>query len=313
MYKALKQTFNVSEYLGVPALRAYVAEFFGMLFFLFVGVGTATSTYSAQLNAQSAFFPSDPLPEIFALPVNMVLMIGLAFGIAIMVLVYSTAHISGGHLNPAVTMAMIVFGEINAIKGVIYIIVQTLGASTGVALVKALWSGTDTKGFNLATLAVNPSLSIAQGFFLEFIGTALLVFVIFSAVVDKKGSTFVHHMGPMAIGFTVFIAHLTLVPMTGCGINPARAFGSAAVSHDWTDQWLYWVAPLIGGPLGGALSYLPYQFENNCVCDNEETAHACTSMKKGPLRGFLKEDRIPTQGVEEAQDRRQSSYGAEGA
>ena len=68
-----------------------------------------------------------------------------------------------------------------------------------------------------------------------------LTFVIYGTAVDPRGSRIVSHMAPVAIGFTVFLAHCLLVPATGCGINPARSFGSAVAADDWTNQWLYWV------------------------------------------------------------------------
>jgi hypothetical protein len=66
-------------------------------------------------------------------------------------------------------------------------------------------------------------------------------------------------MAPFAIGYTVFLAHLLLIPMTGCGINPARSTASAIVSGDYSKLWIYWVGPMIGGPLGAAIHYIPLQ------------------------------------------------------
>eukprot|EP00798_Chlamydomonas_sp_ICE-L_P006673 gene6673-3338_t len=137
---------------------------------------------------------------------------------------------SGGHLNPAVTMAMTVFNEINPVKGLIYILSQVLGALCGVSMVKALWPSRNYSVVNLGANGLDPDLLIVQGFFLEFFGTALLVFVVFNVAVDKHGSKFTHRFTPMVIGFTVFLIHLVLIPMTGCGINPARSFASAVVS-----------------------------------------------------------------------------------
>eukprot|EP01134_Creolimax_fragrantissima_P004001 CFRG4001T1 len=257
-----KNIFVPKEFLGHVALRSYVAEFIGMFFFLFITIGVVCSSYDALGKAYTITNPSADL-DSFQPDMSMVLTIALAFGMSIMVLVYSTAHISGGHLNPAVTMAMIIFGKISPIRGIIYIIVQTLGAMVGVAMVDALWPDSVTTAMSFGANGVNPLLTTTQAFFLEFFGTALLVFVIFGTAVDPQGSAFAHHMAPLAIGFAVFLAHIVLIPMTGCGINPARSFASAVVSGVWDDQWLYWIGPLTGGPVGAAMNFFSFQYMNN--------------------------------------------------
>eukprot|EP00798_Chlamydomonas_sp_ICE-L_P006672 gene6672-3337_t len=187
-----------------------------------------------------------------------------------MVLIYSIAHLSGGHLNPAVTMAMIVFNEINPVKGLLYILSQVLGALCGVSMVKALWPSRNYNVVNLGANGLDPDLLIVQGFFLEFFGTALLVFVVFNVAVDKHGSKFTHRFTPMVIGFTVFLAHLVLIPMTGCGINPARSFATAAVSGLWKDHWLYWVAPMTGGPVGASMQFFMFQYKRSPVSSKQD-------------------------------------------
>ncbi|KNC81498.1 hypothetical protein SARC_06186 [Sphaeroforma arctica JP610] len=264
MPNAWQKPFSRKEFLGPVALRAYAAEFSGMFFFLWVTIGVVCSGYSALQKSYKITSGADIYDaNDYAPSVSWVLTVALAFGMSIMVLVYSVAHISGGHLNPAVTMAMIVFGEINIFRGLIYIVVQTLGATVGVTMVDALWPESTTNSLNFGLNGINSELSIAQAFFMEFFGTALVVFVIFGTAVDPRGSEFAHHNAPLAIGFAVFLAHIVLIPMTGCGINPARSFASAAVSGVWTDQWLYWVAPLLGGSFGAAFNYFPFQFRNN--------------------------------------------------
>lgn len=97
-------------------------------------------------------------------------------------------------------------------------------------------------------------------------GTAALTFVVYGTAVDPKGAPIVSHMAPVAIGFTVFLAHLLLVPATGCGINPARSFGSNVASGKWTNAWIYWVRvvslPLLLTSLPTSL--LPLSLRKTC-------------------------------------------------
>ncbi|KNC82321.1 hypothetical protein SARC_05385 [Sphaeroforma arctica JP610] len=278
MGHGMSSELSFKKWGGHAAIRSYSAEFIGMFFFLFVTIGVVCSFYGALAASVEDLLPQvfsgterqvDPAyqPQVggkYAFNTAMVLTIAFAFGMSIMVLVFSIAHISGGHLNPAVTMAMICFGKINVIRGIGYIIVQTLGATCGVAMVDALWPNqvTDAVAFGANGYDHNVT-STAQAFFIEFFGTALLVFTIFGTAVDPRGSEFAHHNAPIAIGFAVFLAHIMMIPVTGCGINPARSFASAVVSGSWDDQWLYWVAPLCGGPFGGALNYFAFQWKNN--------------------------------------------------
>eukprot|EP01134_Creolimax_fragrantissima_P008368 CFRG8368T1 len=190
----------------------------------------------------------------------MVLTVAFAFGMSIMVLVYGISHISGGHLNPAVTMAMVVFGQMNPIRGVIYIILQTLGATFGVFLVWCMWPTAAGHAVNYGSNGLIPTLNVIQGFFLEFCGTALVGFTVFNTDVDPRGAVKVSNMAPAAIGLSVFLANIVLIPMTGCGINPARSFATAFISGNWNHHLIFWLAPLLGGPCGAALNFIPYRF-----------------------------------------------------
>ncbi|KNC86644.1 hypothetical protein SARC_01224 [Sphaeroforma arctica JP610] len=265
----LADTFHPKQYLGYRNYKAYIAEAFATFWFLLITIGTVCSFYDATAQA---YLITNPAASDFKPDSGMVLAVALAFGLSIAVLVSSISHISGGHINPAVTFALMVTGRINLVKGAIYIACQLAGAVIGVYMVDALWPDNITDAMAFGTNGLSGNLTKTQGVFLEFFGTAILTFTVFGTVVDPKGSYFIHHNAPLTIGFSVFLAHVMLIPMTGCGINPARSFAPAVLSGNWDDQWVYWVGPMLGGPFGAFMNYLPFNLFDET--NNKENAKA---------------------------------------
>lgn len=237
--------------------KAVFAEFVHITAFLFITIGTITSGchepnigVAAGENPATAFAGATVLsdPVSCRLESSRVLTIAMAFGFSIAILVYSAATFSGGHLNPAVTAGLLVAKKITLQRAVCYWVAQILGAILGSSFVYAI----DRSGWNAAgggTNAINPGTSNAGAWFLEFLLTALLVFVVLAATDSKREAIGAHLpvLAPFAIGFTVFICHLVAIPLDGCSINPARSFGPAVVAGTWTDQWVFWVGPMSGG------------------------------------------------------------------
>ena len=152
--------------------------------------------------------------------------IALAFGMAIAVLVWATAHVSGGHLNPAVTLSMVLMGKMPWRRALRYMLAQVLGGVLGAYFVHLCYADLTTR---VAANALRDRVGGGAGFLLEFLGTFLLVFVVHTTAVDPRSAA--KNMAPMAIGLSVFLAHVLLIPMTGCGINPARTFGPSIVGY----------------------------------------------------------------------------------
>lgn len=223
------------------SLRAYAAEFMGMFFFLFVTVATITS------NVWKDFTSAD------------VLTIAFSFGMSIMVLVYALGQYSGGHLNPAVTIGLATFGHISVVQGLLYIVFQCAGAAAGVGTVSALFPTPYTENSKYGLNQPASLFTESQAMGMELFSTALLVFVVYGTAVDKNRDNRFDALVPLPIGFTVFLAHIILIPITGCGINPARSFGSAVIQNDFTAHWVYWVGPCLGGILGAVLHHIPFQ------------------------------------------------------
>jgi len=222
--------------------RAVTAEFLAMFLFVFVCVGCALST----LNIASG---ASPLATY-----NATLSISLCFGLTIFVLAHCFGHISGAHINPAVTLALVVARQITLLRGALYALAQFLGSivASGVLMAVMGLKADTMGGYN--ALSGPDDNKVARGLLTEFILTFLLCFTVFATIDPKRKAS--ENLGPLAIGMAVGVAHLIAVPITGCGINPARSLGPALfASADAAkeDLWVFLLAPLFGGVVAAVL------------------------------------------------------------
>jgi aquaporin TIP len=187
------------------------------------------------------------------------------------VLVAATARISGGHINPAVTFAMVVTGRMKAGPGVLYVAAQLTGAVVGALLLKMVLVSS-VEG-NLGAHALNDSAlsSDFSGLIVEIVLTFAFVFTVFAVAVDPRGPA---NLAPIAIGLAILIDHFVGVPLTGASMNPARSFGPALVANSWDDHWVYWIGPLSGGALAGLLYYFLYLSRPDAEADERAEAQA---------------------------------------
>jgi len=222
--------------------RAYLAEAiatYGLVFFGPLSVIIAVASFGETLTTQSVLF------------------ISLGHGGAIALMVYAFGHVSGAHINPAVTIPMMITKKIGIKDGVGYIISQIIGAVAAAATLKAILPELGAK-VNFGTQGGPSELinnSVSSGFAIEAILTFFLVLVIFMTAVHKKASPGWHGF---SIGGMVFLIHLVAVPLTGASVNPARTFGPALISGAWEFQWLYWAAPILGGIIAGLIMNYVY-------------------------------------------------------
>lgn len=163
--------------------------------------------------------------------------VSLAFGLAVTLIVASSGHLGGAHVNPAVTIGFWSIGKFRSSDVAPYVIAQCLGAVLASFLCG--WLVGPVGGFG-ATL---PSLPLAQSFVVEMGYSGLLAFVIMGVATDDRTPPAV---APFAIGATVFAGALVTGPLTGGSFNPARSLGPALASGNWTAHWLYWLAPIVG-------------------------------------------------------------------
>lgn len=181
--------------------------------------------------------------------------ISFAFGVAVLVMVYTIGPISGCHINPAITVAMLVIKKINAKDAIFYILFQILGAIIGAGFLYLIASGLD--GYSIATNGLGQNgygihspgkYSLLSGAVAEVLFTALFLFVILGATNKNAPAGF----AGIAIGLALFLIHIVVIPVTGTSVNPARSIGPAIfVGGDAIAQlWLFILAPIVGGVLG---------------------------------------------------------------
>ncbi|MEM7347019.1 MAG: aquaporin [Chloroflexota bacterium] len=203
-------------------IRALVSEFVGTFTLIFIGAGAA------------------------ALGVGGLVGVAFAHGLVVLAFMYSYGHISGVHINPAVTIAMFVGRQIDIVSAAAYIVVQLLGAVVAGVLLQFLIGSTAPElGATVLAQGIDPM----QGLVLEIILTFLLVNVIYNTMVSGKAG----NMAPVAVGLTLAALILMGAPLTGASLNPARTLGPAVVTGNFSDLWLYLVGPIVGGVLAALL------------------------------------------------------------
>jgi len=186
-----------------------------------------------------------------------VLGVALAFGLTVLTMAFAIGHISGCHLNPAVSVGLVVGGRFPAKELPAYVIAQVIGGILAAALLYHIASGKE--GFDIAAgLASNGygehspgKYSMASGFVTELVMTAMFVVIILSAT-DKRAPA---GLAPIAIGLALTLIHLISIPVTNTSVNPARSTGPALMVGGWAiaQLWMFWVAPLLGAVVGGVL------------------------------------------------------------
>ncbi|KAI8896073.1 aquaporin-like protein [Globomyces pollinis-pini] len=223
--------FEPKELLG--DFVAAIAELIGTTFFIFLSLTAVQSAVTlGSTNAGS-------------LSASVILLIATAFGLSLMVSIAMVAHISGGHLNPAVTIALAAFGLVSIPRAAMYIVAQCIGATLG-----AVFTIMVTPGPLLGYNAVNPAVGQSGAIVAEILLTFVLVITVFMTAVEGKMNPGV---APMFIGLSVFVIHLAGIPIDGTSVNPARSFGAALISGKWADQIVFWLGPIIGGLLAAGV------------------------------------------------------------
>jgi len=220
-------------------VRKFFAELIGTFWLVFAGCGSAVL---------AAKFPEVGIG---------LLGVAFAFGLSVLTMAYAIGHISGCHLNPAVTFGLTAGGRFPIGQILPYIVAQVLGAIAAAYLLFAIASG--GPGFDVAQgFAANGygdhspgKYSLLSGFLSEFILTMMFLFIIMGSTHGKAPVGF----APIAIGLGLTLIHLIGIPITNVSVNPARSTGPALVVGGWAlnQLWLFWLAPILGGIAGGLL------------------------------------------------------------
>lgn len=210
-------------------VRPVVAELVGTALFVFVGAASVVTTA--------------------ATPASAGLIVALAHGIAMGVVVTATLRISGGHHNPAVTLALFAIRKVDGRRAAAYIAAQLVGAIIAAALIKGLFPAGAARATNLGTPFLAAQVTLVQGILIE----AVLTFFLMSAVLGTAVSPEAPKVGGFGIGLAITASALAAGPLTGAALNPARAFGPALVSLEFHAQVVYWIGPIIGAVLAAGL------------------------------------------------------------
>ncbi|WP_066650148.1 MULTISPECIES: aquaporin Z [Sphingomonas] len=182
--------------------------------------------------------------------------VSLAFGLTVLTMAYAIGHISGCHLNPAVTIGLVAGGRFPAKDVPLYVIAQVLGAAVGAVVLAVIAGG--KPGFDLVAsgFAANGfdahspgQYSMVAGFVTEVVMTFFFLIIIMGSTDGRAPAGF----APIAIGLGLTLIHLISIPVTNTSVNPARSTGPALLVGGWAVEqlWLFWVAPILGGALGG--------------------------------------------------------------
>ena len=206
--------------------RKLVAEVVGTFAFIFIGTGSVIVTGGTNLVG-----------------------IAIAHGLAIALLASALGHVSGALFNPALTIGLWVTRQMDTANTVAYIIAQLIGAVLGALALVLFFPEVMRDASSLGTPMLNPGVNFAQGVGIEVILTMFLMLTVFGTALDKRGPK----IGGFGIGLTLTMGLLAAGPLTGWGMNPARAFGPALLSGEWANHLVYWIGPIVGSVLAALL------------------------------------------------------------
>jgi MIP family channel proteins len=212
------------------SFRPMFAEFLGTALFVFIGAGSVVA------NAMTAGGVT-PLG------------IALAHGVGMAILISSLMAISGGHLNPAVSLGVFVAGRIDGRTLGRYVLAQLIGGIAGAALVKLLFATTAVRAVTAGAPQLSLNIGFGQGIAIEAAFTFFLVSAVFGTAISSEAPK----IGGFGIGLAIFVSALVVGGLTGAALNPARAFGPALVAWSFHSQAVYWIGPLAGGALAGVV------------------------------------------------------------
>ena len=227
-------------------LRSYVAEVLGTFTLVFVG----------SLSILAAVATDAPV----------VITIAFGFGLALLAGLYAFGEISGGHFNPAVSLAMFLSGRLDLPAMIGYWISQFLGAVLAALAVLAAFSQDDVAG------TVTGATDSWDAFWLELLLTTIFVLVILQSSRSQR----VFGTALLAIPLTLVAVHLAAIPVSGSSVNPVRSLGPAIVGNEWSDIWIYLTAPLAGGAIAAAVHtylygrYVVVDVETVTVAEQED-------------------------------------------
>jgi MIP family channel proteins len=215
-----------------PMAQRLIAEVVGTFTLIFIGAGSIIVTQGVADGGA-------------------LLGVALAHGLAIATMVSAVGHVSGGHFNPAVTVAAWTTRRMGSGAAILYILAQLAGGVLGALALRGFMPSELWEPVALGTPQVAPILSDWQAIALEAVLTFFLVWVVFATALDPEGAF--GKIAGLAIGLVITMDILAAGPLTGAAMNPARSFGPALVSGEFTGMWVYFLGPVIGGTIAALL------------------------------------------------------------
>ncbi len=208
-------------------IKKYLAEAIGTMVLVLMGCGAAVFNGGCGTTAQ-------------------VLTVAFAFGLSVVAMAYAIGSVSGCHINPAITLGCMLSGRMKTGEGLLYMLSQVIGAIAGSAILFALVQGFPETA--TSTGANGYTCSTATAFIAEAVATFIFVFVVLGVTDSEKGNP---ALSGLAIGLTLVLAHIVLIPITGTSVNPARSIGPALFEGGQaiSQLWLFIVAPFVGAAL----------------------------------------------------------------
>ncbi|XP_064467234.1 aquaporin AQPAe.a-like [Ornithodoros turicata] len=226
--RQFRSVFGIDELSATSTLwKSMIAEYIGTAILVFIACGTCTNWGK----------PGEPS----------ITQIALSFAFIVATMAQALGHVSGAHINPAVTMGMLCVGHVSILRAFFYICSQLIGGITGAAILRAV-TPEDQQGI-LGGTKLADGVTPFQGVVVELMITFILVLTVF-AVCDQNRLDILGSP-PLAIGLSVGACHLMAIGYTGASMNTARTFGPAVISGVFDDHWVYWLGPIGGGVLAG--------------------------------------------------------------
>jgi len=230
MSEAIKNEVVLPE---ISITKKCVAELIGTMVLVLMGCGSAVIA-GAYVGALGVAF---------------------AFGLAVLAMVYAIGSISGCHINPAISISMLVAGKLSAKNTVLYVVFQCVGATIGAGILYAIAVGIQNPAFNLAVDGLGANMysnySLASALIAEIVLTFIFVLVVHGSTHEKAPKGF----AGISIGLSLVLIHIVSIPIDGTSVNPARSLGPALFvgGTALSQLWLFWVAPIIGGILAAVV------------------------------------------------------------
>lgn len=214
------------------AYKKYLAEFVGTFALVFIAAGSVCADFYLRQSGGEGLG---------------LLGTSIAYGVVVIAIIYATSYVSGSHVNPAVTISFWITKRMDPNTAIMYIISQVAGATLAGLALKVLFPDA-LKTVYLGTNILAPGVSVARGILMEFIITFLLIFTIYGTLVDKRASA---GFAGVAIGLVILFGSMIGGTISGGAMNPARVFGTAIASGQFTHHYVWWIGPILGGIVAG--------------------------------------------------------------